>query len=56
MERVELTNVKYTHKGDTSRNPFRVNSVGQDYKIGTVRGYLWKWGGWMEEMKVREYG
>jgi hypothetical protein len=39
---VELTKVKYTHCGDTSRNPLnsdlRINNERQDYKTGTVCG------------------
>jgi hypothetical protein len=39
-------------------NHFGINSERQDYKIRSVcgEGYLWKGGGWMEEIKVREYG
>jgi hypothetical protein len=40
MEGVELTKVKYTHRGDTSRNSFEtdlgINNKRQDYKICTV--------------------
>jgi hypothetical protein len=40
MEGVELTKVKYTHSGDTSRNPLNINvdinNERQDCEIGTV--------------------
>jgi hypothetical protein len=38
---------------------FETNNERQDCKIGSVHvceGCLWERGGWMEEMKVREYG
>jgi hypothetical protein len=43
MEGVEHTKVKYTHNGDTLRNPlninFDINNKRQNWKVGT------EWGG-----------
>jgi hypothetical protein len=50
MEGVELTKAKYTHSGDTLRNPlnidFGLNNQRQNYKTGSMcGGYLWEGGG-----------
>jgi hypothetical protein len=60
MKGVELTKVKYTHRGNTSRDPlnidFGINNEKQDCKIDRVWKVQVGWEGEMEKMKVREYG